>query len=162
MDILPGFKLCRKKLHQYPLDIRQCPECRKISKQKWYQNNAILCSEWNKNWNNNNRELRRKLNQKWKQTNKDKINAINSKRRASKNKSIPAWADLKAISFIYKQAIKLTEKTGIKHEVDHIYPLQSKYMCGFHVENNLQILTREENLIKSNCVWPGQLDCQKN
>lgn len=30
MDILPGFKLCRKKLHQYPADKRTCPECVKI------------------------------------------------------------------------------------------------------------------------------------
>jgi hypothetical protein len=29
------------------------------------------------------------------------------------------------------------------------------------VENNLQILTAEENCRKSNLVWPGQLDCQK-
>lgn len=29
MDILPGFKLCRKGLHQYPADKQTCPECRK-------------------------------------------------------------------------------------------------------------------------------------
>jgi hypothetical protein len=31
MDILPGFKLCRKNLHQYPADKRTCPECRRNS-----------------------------------------------------------------------------------------------------------------------------------
>lgn len=75
---------------------------------------------------------------------------------------MPPWADEKAIKSIYEKCDKLTRNTGIKHEVDHIYPLQSKYMCGLHVETNLQILTKEENRAKGNRTWPGQLDCQKN
>jgi len=46
--------------------------------------------------------------------------------------------------------------------VDHIYPLKSNYMCGLHVENNLQIISASENTKKGNRAWPGQLDCQKN
>jgi 5-methylcytosine-specific restriction endonuclease McrA len=51
---------------------------------------------------------------------------------------------------IYRQAKKLTQKTGILHEVDHIIPLQNHLVCGLHVENNLQILTREQNRKKFN------------
>jgi 5-methylcytosine-specific restriction endonuclease McrA len=161
MDILPGFKLCRKKLHQYPVEKRQCPECRKTAKQKWYQNNIEFCAQLRKNWNKKNREQRNKLTQKWKKINKDKINAINSKRRAIKKQAIPLWVNEKAIKKVYKKAVELTKATGIPHEVDHIFPLKSKYMCGLHVENNLQILTKKENLAKGNHSWPGQLDCQR-
>jgi hypothetical protein len=161
MNILPGFKLCRKGLHQYPTNKRQCPECRKLSKQNWYKNNKKLCADLRKNWNKNNKDQRNKLNQKWKKANKGKVNAINSKRRAIKKQAIPAWANAQKIKEIYTNAYNLTKATGVLHEVDHIYPLQNKYMCGLHVENNLQILTKKENLTKSNSTWPGQLECQR-
>ena len=62
----------------------------------------------------------------------------------------PAWADKKTIKEFYRVAKKLTENTGIPHQVDHIIPLRGELVCGLHVENNLQILTKAENIYKSN------------
>jgi len=71
-------------------------------------------------------------------------------RRKKRDKSMPAWADKKAIQEIYKQARYLTKSTGIKHKVDHIIPSNHPLVCGLHVESNLQILTEQENCCKSN------------
>jgi hypothetical protein len=192
MDILPGFKLCRKGLHQYPQGKRTCPECKKISNEHWKKANKDKVKKTIKDWQQNNREKQRKACkkwyqknkkthqqnhlkwveknpekekqyvQKWRSKNKHILNANAAKRRAAKKQAILLWANIAKIKEIYKLAEKLTAITGIEYQVDHIYPLQSKYLCGLHVETNLQILTKEENISKSNRTWPGQLDCQKD
>lgn len=49
------------------------------------------------------------------------------------------------IKYRYEDAKRLTEETGIKYEVDHIWPLSKG---GPHLPWNLQILTKEENRTK--------------
>jgi 5-methylcytosine-specific restriction endonuclease McrA len=49
----------------------------------------------------------------------------------------------------YLIARELTEQTGIKHEVDHIWPISKG---GPHLPWNLQFLTKEENRKKSNKI----------
>lgn len=65
----------------------------------------------------------------------------------------PAWADIDKIKAIYSEAARLTIETGVPHEVDHFYPLQSNIGCGLHVEANLRIISKTENAAKSN-KWP--------
>ena len=62
----------------------------------------------------------------------------------------PKWADFNKIQSFYIEAERLTKETGTPHEVDHIIPLQGKLVSGFHVHNNLQILTRSKNRSKGN------------
>lgn len=69
-------------------------------------------------------------------------------RKAQQLKAVPAWANIKAIRKMYQQA-RLQDKT-----VDHIVPLISPYVCGLHCEDNLQLLSGEENSKKSNRHWP--------
>lgn len=68
--------------------------------------------------------------------------------RASKFNQTPAWADLDLIAEAYQEA----EYHGL--HVDHIVPLRGKTVCGLHVWDNLQLITKSENSAKGNRHWP--------
>ena len=191
MEILAEQKLCRKGLHWYPITDKGCPLCNRIAIRKWKQANRERVNETarkrylvkredklekNKKWAQANREYRREYRRKrapvnrehrreyrkkWGEANLGTLSAYNARRRAAKKNALMPWADVNAIKNFYTEARRLTKLTGVKHHVDHIYPLQSEYMCGLHVETNLQILTEKENIAKGNRTWPGQLECQK-
>lgn len=90
--------------------------------------------------------------------NSDKIRPRHSaqamKRYARKAHAIPSWADTEAIKVFYDKAAQLTGVTGVRHEVDHIVPILGNTVCGLHVEHNLQILRKTENVKKGNRYWP--------
>jgi hypothetical protein len=131
------------------------------NKKKWRQANIKRVRENHKRWCRANPERMCEYNKRWAQDNPDKINALTAKRRASRKNALATWANVSTIKNFYTEARRLTQLTDVKHHVDHIYPLQSEYMCGLHVETNLQILTQKENSAKGNRTWPGQLECQK-
>lgn len=77
------------------------------------------------------------------------------KRNAQKLKAHPKWANDFFIEEAYRLAALRTKMLGFKWHVDHIVPLQSKFVCGLHVENNLRVIPGAENLGKGNRHWPG-------
>lgn len=95
-------------------------------------------------------ERRRAIARAYVHTHPAKLNANTAKRRASLLRATPVWADQLAIAAIYAEAARLTALTGISHHVDHYYPLVSPVVCGLHVAQNLQILTKTANHRKSN------------
>lgn len=76
--------------------------------------------------------------------------AYSVERQQKREGTMPPWANKEAIISFYIESKRLTLETGIKHEVDHIIPLNNPIVCGLHVEHNLQILTKYDNIKKSN------------
>lgn len=161
MNSIDGLKTCRKGLHQYPADKKYCPNCRREYNRHWKEKNLARAQENERRWREQNPEQNREHKRRWSKQNPDKERAKVMRRLARKKQATPPWVDHAAINAIYAEAVRLEKETGIKHHVDHIYPLTSSYLCGLHVAENLQILTYAENISKGNRTWPDQLDCQR-
>jgi hypothetical protein len=89
-------------------------------------------------------------NRRYKQRNRALYAAAQKAREQRLRNAMPPWADPEAIKAIYAEAARLTAETGVRHEVDHVIPLQHDRVCGLHVETNLQVLTRSANARKGN------------
>jgi hypothetical protein len=101
-------------------------------------------------WYINNREIASQNGKEWRAANPHKVAAKQARRRATLLQATPAWADNLKIDGIYAASAQ----SEIECHVDHIVPLNSKFVCGLHCEANLQVLTAFDNISKSNRHWP--------
>lgn len=131
-------------------------------------------------WEKENPERKRELQAAYRAENKEKISFFSKrdwerhgdKRRASKKeyrkanpergaehvrarqtrkqRAMPVWADRKAILEIYRECRRISRETGIKHHVDHYYPLKGKLVSGLHNEYNLRVIPAADNQSKGN------------
>ena len=121
-------------------------------RKQWAKEHPEIITEWNRRRRaRHGDKIRAKRHQHYCE-NKSVYVANARKREKHIKQATPPWANLKAIEAFYVLAAKLTEETGIKYHVDHIYPLKSKIMCGLHVETNLQVIPAKVNLRKSNLI----------
>ena len=75
--------------------------------------------------------------------------------RAQRRNATPQWLDAEhheQIAAIYAEANRLTNETGVPHEVDHFIPLAGENVCGLHVPWNLRAITRAANRAKRNII----------
>lgn len=99
--------------------------------------------------------IRRSTND-WYHANKDRpeVRAYRNEACAIRQRSLqdatPAWSNRRYTRAYYEEAQNRNDATGTKHNVDHIYPVQSDWVCGLHVPENLQIITAFENQSKGN------------
>lgn len=147
--------------------------------QYYYSENKLKILTYRKEYQIRNREIlknKNKLyrtqhpsifserNKIWRNKNKHKRTHSQSIRIAKKLNAMPKWLtthELQEIKNMYLVSKQMTESTDIKHNVDHIYPLQGEFSCGLHVPWNLQVITASENFSKGNridikhspCAW---------
>ncbi|TFH10339.1 MAG: hypothetical protein E4H14_02700 [Candidatus Thorarchaeota archaeon] len=96
-------------------------------------------------YGNTDKEQNRKRSKRWRELNTGQVSAQIAHRRALKLQAVPVWAEHEQIAALYGESRRLTETTGIAHQVDHIVPLKSNIVCGLHCKANLRIVTAEEN-----------------
>ena len=66
----------------------------------------------------------------------------------------PPWFERRRVQEVYAAAARL-RKRGVDCVVDHIVPFNSPLVCGLHCLDNLRIVSRRGNSVKSNHAWPG-------
>ena len=104
-----------------------------------------------------NRPLMAERGKAFRESNKDLYRGLCHERRAKVKNRIPGWCgkpELKAIRAMHKEAKRLEALTGIVFHVDHIIPIAGRLVSGLHVPENMQILTKQQNLAKLNQFDP--------
>lgn len=138
-----------------------CKACSAARNRAWREENPEGFKDWaEKNtdrrreswlkWSSENRGRISQTYAQWVERNRAHVYARNAARVAAKFRATPAWADMDQIKAVYERAVQMTRETGVRHEVDHYYPLRGGLVSGLHCHQNLQILTRSENARKKN------------
>jgi 5-methylcytosine-specific restriction endonuclease McrA len=125
-------------------------EAGKAAKQRYYEANKELVVLKALSRPNAQRRLYRK---NWKVNNPSEVKASTNDRRRRHKNATPKWLtkEQKAeIRQMYLDALTTSKVTKVHYVVDHIIPIRGESVCGLHVPWNLQIITQEENLKKSN------------
>lgn len=130
------------------VNLFKCYDCKEIkSLDRKVSSHSYKCKDCDnaksKVYREQNKEKCRERSRNHYYNNKSEYIARNAAHRANKVRATPAWADKNKIKEIYKNCPE-------GYHVDHIIPLQGDFVCGLHVETNLQYLPAEENLKKSN------------
>jgi len=142
-----------------------CKDCAKEYDEKYRQKDKEKKRAYDKKWCQKNRKKnikkRIKYNEKnrkrdkekktmytkrWRKNNPGRRQATDSKRRANLILRCPKWLTPEQ----EQQIIDFYINCPKGMVVDHIYPLQGKYVSGLHHPDNLQYLTKSENCKKGN------------
>lgn len=98
-------------------------------------------------------EAKNEYKRKYKQANPDLYKELVSVRRRRFRDATPKWLSPEQkmeIRLKYRLAIEMSRATGVRYAVDHVIPLQGEEVCGLHVPWNMEVITQDENLKKSN------------
>ena len=133
----------------------RCKPCQRVRAAVWVKANPEKNRANTNAWRKANPEKERTRTAVWRKANASKSCAYSAKRTAIKIKAIPKWFEKELIEALYEECHRITIETGIEHNVDHIVPLQSELVQGFHCLANLRIISKTENSSKGNRHWPN-------
>lgn len=122
----------------------------KILAKEWAQNNREKRKEIVKKYVSENPEKRYETQRNSRLANPGMYAAHFKARQQRKRQAMPVWANEENIKAIYRQSAWVTRVTGVKHHVDHYFPLKSDVVCGLHNEFNLRIVPASVNIAKYN------------
>jgi hypothetical protein len=93
------------------------------------------------------------MNAVYRQQFPEKHAAKEARRRTAKLRRTPIWLtadDFWMIEQAYELAACRSKLFGVPWEVDHVFPLQGKFVSGLHVPANLQVIPAAANRAKTN------------
>lgn len=131
----------------------ECVVCKTERKRDYRKRNPHKIQEAKKRYYAKYPEKLKNQHKKWRIKYPDKRRAQKARRRAAKLNRTPLWlrpVDFRHIQEIYAIAKRLTEQTGTLYHVDHIIPLQGKFVSGLHIPTNLQVIKAIDNCKKHN------------
>lgn len=126
---------------------KQCTACRKAH----YRKNPEKAIARAEAWKEANPERRREIALDYAKRNPERMAAQTRLKYARDRGLLPeevehSSEEREKILDLYREARRLTQETGVPHEVDHIRPIAAG---GKHELTNLQIITAEENRRKN-------------
>lgn len=137
-------------LERRKADYRAKKDQYKMRASEWAAANKQKRQEIMKKYLKNNPENRAETNKKHRLANPGIYPAHYKMRQTRKRRALSSWANLDAIEALYVECARISKETGIKHHVDHYFPLKSDVVCGLHNEFNLRIVPATVNLSKGN------------
>ena len=126
-----------------------CKSCKHESGKRWVAKNKDRHGELTRSWYAANKDQHLANSKAYYEANKSNYLEYSTARDERTKRATPPWCDRSAIRAIFARAKRMTQETGIQHDVDHIIPLRGKTVSGLHIPANLRVIPSAENKRKA-------------
>lgn len=126
------------------------PDSYKLRKETYFSRDDVKAASRarTRKWTAENKGRKREMDLEFKAKNPAKVTSYKARYRAARRQATPPWLTefhIAQIEAVYEQARRLSQETGVPHDVDHIVPLAGKVVSGLHVPWNLRAIPKVAN-----------------